>query len=57
MRLFFRKIFRNNCGATALEYALLMAIISMAAATGLSMFTPSLNNIYVIVDKATKNKM
>lgn len=57
MKLLFHHLIRNTCGATAIEYGLLIAVIGLAAATGLSKFTPSLNNIYSMVHQATENKV
>lgn len=57
MKLLFHNLIRNTCGATAIEYGLLMAVIGLAAATGLSKFTPALNNIYTIVHQQTENKV
>ena len=57
MKALFHKLIINKCGATAIEYGLLAALISLAAASGLSKFTPSLNNIYTMVHNKTQNKM
>lgn len=57
MKSVFHKLILNKCGATAIEYGLLAALIGLAAATGLSKFTPSLNNIYTMVHTKTQNKM
>ncbi|WP_082356138.1 Flp family type IVb pilin [Novosphingobium sp. AAP83] len=57
MKALFQKLILNKCGATAIEYGLLAALIGLAAATGLSKFTPSLNNIYTMVHKNTQNKL
>jgi pilus assembly protein Flp/PilA len=57
VKLLFHNLIRNNCGATAIEYGLLVALIGLAAATALSKFTPTLNNIYVIVDNSTTNSV
>jgi pilus assembly protein Flp/PilA len=53
----FQLLLRNTCGATAIEYALLMALIGLAASVALSKFTPGLNNLYVMVDQSTRNKI
>lgn len=53
----FHNLIRNIGGATAIEYGLLIAVIGLAAATGLSTFTPALNNIYTMVHQATENKV
>lgn len=53
----FHRVIRNTCGATAIEYGLLIAVIGLAAAAGLSKFTPALNNIYVMVHQTTQNSV
>ncbi|KHS48430.1 Flp family type IVb pilin [Novosphingobium subterraneum] len=56
MKTLLQKIFRNHCGATAVEYGLLISLIGLAATFGMKNFTAALYNLYVTVDENTNQK-
>ncbi|HWJ69383.1 MAG TPA: Flp family type IVb pilin [Sphingobium sp.] len=43
---FFRKLFKNNKGATAIEYGLIAALIAVAAITALTSLGGNLTNTF-----------
>lgn len=53
MKALLRKFYHNESGATAVEYGLLIACISMAAIFGMKSFSAALYNVYITVDNAT----
>ena len=56
MKTLLLKIFRNHCGATAVEYGLLISLIGLDATFGMKNFTAALYNLYVTVDENTNQK-
>ena len=50
-------IFRNENGATAIEYGLLVACIGMAMVFGMKSFSDSMYNMYVTVNENTSQKV
>lgn len=48
-----QKIFRDECGATAIEYGLLIACIGMAMVFGMKSFSDAMYNMYVSVNENT----
>jgi pilus assembly protein Flp/PilA len=57
MKTFLRNIMRNECGATAIEYGLLVACIGMAMVFGMKSFSASVYNMYVEVNNNTDEKV
>jgi len=57
MKTILQKIFRNECGATAIEYGLLIACIGMAMVFGMKSFSDSMYNMYVTVNENTSQKV
>ncbi|MGV3511803.1 MAG: Flp family type IVb pilin [Novosphingobium sp.] len=56
MKTLLRKIFRNERGATAIEYGLLISLIGLAATFGMKNFSEALYNMYVAVSENTQEK-
>lgn len=48
----FKKIFREETGATIIEYALLCAFISMAVILTLNGIVPNLKNVFYTINNA-----
>ncbi|MDT0508111.1 Flp family type IVb pilin [Novosphingobium sp. MMS21-SN21R] len=57
MKILLRKIFRNESGATAIEYGLLIACIGMAMIFGMKSFSDSMYNMYLTVNNNTSEKV
>ena len=57
MKNVLQKIFRNECGATAIEYGLLIACIGMAMIFGMKSFSDSMYNMYMSVNNNTAEKV
>ena len=57
MKILLRKIFRNECGATAIEYGLLIGCIGMAMTFGMKVFVDAFQNMYEVVNENTANKV
>lgn len=55
MKSLFHQFVRNESGATAIEYGLLVASIGLAATFGMRAFSAELYNLYVDVHTATSN--
>jgi pilus assembly protein Flp/PilA len=47
---FFKKLLRNNAGATAIEYGLIAALIAVAAVTAMSSLGTTLSTTFNDVD-------
>lgn len=56
MKTLLRRIFRNERGATAIEYGLLISLIGLAATFGMKNFSEALYNMYVAVSENTQEK-
>lgn len=56
MKTLLRRIFRNERGATAIEYGLLISLIGLAATFGMKNFSEALYNMYVAVSENTQDK-
>lgn len=56
MKTLLRKIFRNERGATAIEYGLLISLIGLAATFGMKNFSDAMYNMYVTVNENTQEK-
>ncbi|MBB3861223.1 pilus assembly protein Flp/PilA [Novosphingobium hassiacum] len=54
MKALLCKFLRNESGATAIEYGLLIACIGLAATFGMKSFSAALYNVYVDVDNAVQ---
>ncbi|MBU0555774.1 MAG: Flp family type IVb pilin [Alphaproteobacteria bacterium] len=50
-----RKLFKDNKGATAIEYGLIAALIAVAAIAGMSAIGGSLNTTFQNVSTALEN--
>lgn len=46
------KLFRDRSGATAIEYALIAALIAIVAITGAALIAPSLNDVFQTLENA-----
>ncbi|ABD26346.1 hypothetical protein Saro_1906 [Novosphingobium aromaticivorans DSM 12444] len=57
MKSVLRKIIRNESGATAIEYGLLIASIGLAATFGMKSFSEAVYNLYVTVDENSLKKV
>lgn len=57
MKSVLRKIIRNESGATAIEYGLLIASIGLAATFGMKTFSEAVYNLYVAVDENSLKKV
>lgn len=57
MKTFLRKFFRNDRGATAIEYGLLISLIGLAATFGMKSFGDAMYNMYLNVDNSTSDKV
>lgn len=51
-----RKIFRDNKGATAIEYGLIAALIAVAAVTAMSNLGGELNEVFGNVEGQLQNR-
>jgi pilus assembly protein Flp/PilA len=56
MKTLLRKIFRNDRGATAIEYGLLISLVGLAATFGMKNFSEAVYNMYVTVNENTQEK-
>ncbi|MBF9149954.1 Flp family type IVb pilin [Novosphingobium jiangmenense] len=56
MKTLLRKIFRNDRGATAIEYGLLISLVGLAATFGMKNFSEAMYNMYVTVNENTQEK-
>jgi len=52
---FFRKLFKDNKGATAIEYGLIAALIAVAAIVAMGALGDSLTNTFDNVSDALEN--
>ncbi|NLR69970.1 Flp family type IVb pilin [Novosphingobium sp. ERN07] len=50
MKTLLRDILRNESGATAIEYGLLISLVGLAAAFGMKTFGDALYNEYVYIN-------
>lgn len=57
MKTFLQKIFRNESGATAIEYGLLISLIGMAMVFGMKSFSDAMYNMYISVNENTSQKV
>jgi pilus assembly protein Flp/PilA len=57
MKTFLRNIIRNDRGATAIEYGLLISLIGLAATFGMKSFSDAVYNMYVEVNANTSEKV
>lgn len=51
----FKRFKADETGATAVEYGLIAALISVAMIAGLGAFTDALNNVFGIISNAIKS--
>lgn len=56
MKTLLRSIFRNEGGATAIEYGLLISLIGLAATFGMKNFSDAMYNMYLTVNENTQEK-
>lgn len=57
MKTLLRNIIRNECGATAIEYGLLISLIGLAATFGMKQFGDAMYNMYMTVNENTLEKV
>lgn len=57
MKNFIQHIIRNQRGATAIEYGLLISLIGLAATFGMKSFSDAMYNMYVEVNENTSEKV
>ncbi|SMC31271.1 Flp family type IVb pilin [Novosphingobium sp. B1] len=57
MKTLFRKIFRNESGATAIEYGLLIACIGMVMTFGMKSFSAAMYDMWRSVNENTAEKV
>ena len=55
MKALLRRFLRNESGATAIEYGLLIACIGMAVTFGIKSFSDALYNVYTDVNNSTQS--
>lgn len=55
MRKFLNKFFGNRSGATAIEYGLIAALVSVGIIAGLQLLGPALNNTFTTVANQVTN--
>ncbi|OZA20895.1 MAG: hypothetical protein B7X90_04290 [Novosphingobium sp. 17-62-19] len=54
MKTLLQDLFRDEGGATAIEYGLLIALIGMAMVFGMKSFGDAMFNLYLTVDENTE---
>jgi pilus assembly protein Flp/PilA len=55
MATFIQSFFRDQTGATAIEYGLIAALVAIAAMGGMSLLGTSLNSIFTNVGSTLQN--
>lgn len=53
----FKRFKKDESGATAVEYGLIAALISVAMIAGLGAFTDALNGVFALITNTIQNAM